>query len=47
MCGGVVFFYAVTRRQYGPYVYYWHAGPLGADGKDYRANYVHAPFPKN
>jgi hypothetical protein len=20
---------------------------LGADGKDYRADYVHAPFPKN
>ena len=20
---------------------------LGADGKDYRANFVHAPFPKN
>jgi hypothetical protein len=20
---------------------------MGADGKDYRANFVHAPFPKN
>jgi len=29
-----------------PYiVYYWHA-ELGADGKDYRADFVHAPFPK-
>ena len=26
-------------------VYYWHA-ELGADGKDYRANSVHAPFPE-
>jgi hypothetical protein len=26
-----------------PYGYYWHA-ELGADGKDYRANFVHAPF---
>ena len=27
-------------------VYYWRA-ELGADGKDYRANSVHAPFPGN
>ena len=27
-------------------VWYWHA-ELGADGKDYRANFVHAPFPEN
>ena len=26
-------------------VYYWHA-ELGADGKDYRADFVHAPFPE-
>ena len=32
-----------TARQ-DPCVYYWHA-ELGADGKDYRANSVHAPFP--
>ena len=25
---------------------HWHAGSLGADGEDYRAEYVHAPFPK-
>ena len=30
-----------------PYLYYWHAEPLGADGEDYRANFVHAPFPEN
>ena len=29
-----------------PYLKYWHAGSLGADGEDYRAEYVHAPFPK-
>jgi hypothetical protein len=29
-----------------PYVYYWHA-ELGADGKDYRAESVHAPFSEN
>ena len=29
-----------------PYVKYWHAGSLGADGEDYRAEYVHVPFPK-
>ena len=28
-----------------PHVYYWHA-ELGAGGKDYRADFVHAPFPK-
>ena len=27
----------------GPHARYWHA-ELGADGKDYRANFVHAPF---
>ena len=26
-----------------PCICYWHA-ELGADGKDYRANFVHAPF---
>ena len=26
-------------------MYYWHA-ELGAGGKDYRADFVHAPFPK-
>jgi hypothetical protein len=25
---------------------YWHAGSLGADGEDYRADYVHAAFPE-
>ena len=30
----------------GPYDYYWHA-ELGADGKDYRANFVHASFSGN
>ena len=29
----------------GPHARYWHA-ELGADGKDYRANFVHAPFPE-
>ena len=27
------------------YISHWHA-ELGADGKDYRADFVHAPFPK-
>ena len=36
---------ACNTSSQGPYVYYWHA-ELGADGKDYRANFVHAPFPK-
>jgi hypothetical protein len=26
-------------------MYHWHA-ELGADGKDYRANFVHTPFPE-
>ena len=30
----------------GPYDSYWHA-ELGADGKDYRANFVHASFSGN
>ena len=30
----------------GPYDCYWHA-ELGADGKDYRANFVHASFSGN
>jgi hypothetical protein len=28
-----------------PHVYCWHA-ELGAGGKDHRADFVHAPFPK-
>ena len=29
-----------------PCICYWHA-ELGADGEDYRANFVHAPFSGN
>jgi hypothetical protein len=36
----------VIRRVVPHIICYWHAGSLGADGEDYRAEYVHAPFPK-
>ena len=36
---------ACNAANRGPCVCYWHA-ELGADGKDYRAISVHAPFPE-